>query len=75
MKRSLGGWVLVAIVLAAGPGTATGDAKPATKVTADLADLYQAHAAAVATGVPFMAGHALLPVAGDWVTIDASASE
>src|SRR5262249_44289798 len=30
--------------------------------------------ASVATGVPFMVGHSLLPVAGDWVTIDASAS-
>jgi hypothetical protein len=74
VKRTLGVWVLVAIVLAAGPGTAAGDAKPATKVTADLADLYQAHAAAVATGVPFMAGRSLLPVSGDWVIIDASAS-
>src|SRR5262249_39489410 len=74
VKGSFGVWMLVAIVLAAGPGTAAGDAKPATKITADLADLSQAYSASVATGVPFMVGHSLLPVAGDWVTIDASAS-
>src|SRR5262245_19909179 len=66
--------MLVAVVLAAGPRTAAGDAKPATKVTADLADLYQAYASAATTGVPLVIGHSLLPLAGDLVTIDASAS-
>jgi hypothetical protein len=64
----------VAIVLAAAPGTSVGGAKSATKVAADLAALYEAHAAAVAAGVPFMARRSLLPVAGDLVTIDASAA-
>src|SRR5262249_11739485 len=68
VKGTFGMWLLVAIVLVGVPETASGDAKPATKVTADLADLYQAHAAAVATGVPFATRQSLLPVAGDLVT-------
>jgi hypothetical protein len=67
---------LVVVLLAAPAGAADPDpgAKPFTRVSEDLAALHGGHAAALAAGVPFRAQSPLLAVAGDRVTIDATAS-
>ncbi|MGH7265595.1 MAG: S8 family peptidase [Candidatus Rokuibacteriota bacterium] len=73
LTRSLIGLVVLLAALA-GVAVAAPGSKPFTRVTGDLTALHGAHAAALAAGVPFRAASPLLAVAGDHVTIDATAS-
>jgi Subtilase family len=75
VKRVFAGCIVVLVIsLGGATGASAAAVKPATKVTEDLAALHAEHAAALAAGVPFRTTNALLPVNGDWVTIDATAS-
>jgi subtilase family protein len=73
MKRALAIAVASWLVLV-GIGTAAHAGKPVTKLTQELTDLHADYVSAQALGVPHQPRHPLMPVAGNWVTIDASAS-
>src|SRR5437867_7743836 len=67
-------WVVGLLALAATPGVASDDGKPATRIANDLASLAAQHAEATARGLVFQSADPSLPAAGDWVTIDAVAA-
>ena len=74
MKRSLLALLVVGLVAALGGRAMAADPKPSTKMTQDLAALPAQHAAATAAGATLDRATSMLPVSGDWVTIDAVAA-
>jgi hypothetical protein len=70
-------FVLVVLALVVGGAVSVAAAqglKPATKMTDDLAALHEQHLAASAARVPLDMTDSILPVDGDFVTVDATAA-
>src|SRR5262249_47902433 len=74
LKHACGVWLVAWLIAVAALDAAHGQGKPASKVTDDLKVLHAEHAAAIASGSDYRWTDPLLPVAGDWVTLDAVAS-
>lgn len=74
--RTFVAWVVAGLLLVSGAGLAVADGlKPATRMSRDLANLTAPPAvAAAAVGASGAFSQLPLPVAGDWVTIDAVAA-